>query len=98
MRLNLIIKKEWFLAIKSGDKTKEYRYVSERLTRQICNLDENGKFLSYKPITELMLYNGYRKDRPSMLVECVGIEKESDGDSRDEVYVFSLGKVLFCSI
>ncbi len=98
MRLNLIIRKEPFDAIKSGVKKKEYRDITPRLTRQICNVGDDWQFLGFKSITELMLFNGYRKDRPSMLVECVGIAIEPFEDSGDEIFVFSLGKVLACSL
>ena len=95
MRITLIIKRHWFDEIKSGKKKKEYRNLTERLAKQICTFDESKKMTGFKPITEIMLYNGYHKNRPSMLVECVGIEIEQDlFEPEFEVFVFLLGKVL----
>ncbi len=100
MRINLIIKRQWFDEIRSGKKTKEYRETTERMINQICETGErDGEFLqiiSFKPVTEILLLNGYHKNRPTMLVECTGIEitTETDECGEYDMFVFSLGKIL----
>lgn len=90
MQINLIIKRYWFDEIKAGRKNKEYRDATERLLKQICTKGESGFFDGFKPITKILLLNGYNKNRPTMLIECVGIEIE-DGN---QTIVFNLGKLL----
>jgi len=92
MRINLIIKRHWFDEIRAGRKRQEFRDITPRLINQICNLDKDGNFESYKPITEILLLNGYHKKRPTMLVECLGIEI-APGQA-GELFAFNLGKVL----
>ena len=96
MRVSLIIKREPFDNIRNGTKTKEYRDISKRNASLLCYVGENDTFLGFKPITEIMLYNGYNKNRPSMLVECTGIAIETDKDDQGEyeIFVLSIGKVL----
>lgn len=92
MRINLIIKRHWFDEIRAGRKKQEFRDITPRLIRQICNPDKDGDFESYKPITEILLLNGYHKKRPTMLVECLGIEIAPGQNG--ELFAFNLGKVL----
>lgn len=95
MRINLIIKRQWFDEIRAGRKKKEYRDATDRLANQICTKGKDGKFDGFKPITELLLLNGYHKNRPTMLVECTGIEIEKDPDYPEfDIFAFKLGKIL----
>ena len=95
MRINLIIKRQWFDEIRAGRKKKEYRDATERLTNQICTKDKNGEVDGFKPITEILLLNGYNKNRPTMLVECTGIEIEpGETENHFQVFVFKVGKIL----
>ena len=92
MRVSLIIKRHWFNEIRAGRKKQEFRAITPRLINQICNLDKDGNFESYKPISEILLLNGYHKKRPTMLIECLGIEI-APGQNGD-LFAFNLGKVL----
>lgn len=95
MRINLIIKRHWFDEIRAGRKKKEYRDATERMARQICENYKDGEFDGFKPITEILLLNGYHKKRPTMLVECKGIEIEVDAMGEPlGVFVFNLGEIL----
>ena len=98
MKISLIIKRHWFDQIRAGNKKKEYRQATEKLTRQICEVGKvEGSFfevLNFKPIKEILLLNGYHKNRPTMLVECTGIEIEPDEQNETDIFVFSIGKVL----
>jgi hypothetical protein len=96
MRVSLIIKRQWFDEIRAGRKKKEYRDITKRNASLLCYVGENDTFLGFKPITEIMFYNGYNKNRPSMLVECTGIAIETDKDDQGEyeIFVLSIGKIL----
>lgn len=95
MRANLIIKRHWFDEIRSGRKKKEFRGITERNASLFCFVDKDWQVLGFKPITEIMFYNGYHKNRPSMLVECTGIEIEpAPHDETVDVFVLSIGEVL----
>ena len=96
MRVSLIIKRQWFDEISAGRKKEEYRDISKRNASLLCYVGENDTFLGFKPITEIMFYNGYNKNRPSMLVECTGIKVETDKDDQGEyeIFVLSIGKAL----
>jgi len=96
MRVSLIIKRQWFDEIRAGRKKKEYRDITKRNTSLLCVVGKEWQFLGFKPITEIMFYNGYNKNRPSMLVECTGIaiEAEKDDQGEYEIFVLSIGKIL----
>ena len=60
--LTIPIKKEWFDMIKSGEKPEEYREMTLYWTKRF------EKYLLAEPNTafEVILRNGYGKDRPSI--------------------------------
>jgi len=93
MRITLIITRHWFDEIRSGRKIQEFRDMSTRLTRQICDFSGPLGVITFKPVTEIILYNGYNKNRPTMLVECTGIEFFTQDDGY-KCFAFNLGKVL----
>ena len=86
--LNLVVSKQWFEKIVSGEKTEEYReikpYWASRLVNQdsesgMVGFDEFGGYTAvigepeYKPFTHVLFINGYRKDSPRVEKEIEGI-------------------------
>lgn len=99
MTLDLIIKQKHLEEIVSSAKKEEYRDVTDRLLKQVCDLDSEGNATSYKPIKTLRLFAGYKKDRKFAVVEVLDIELDvyldDDGnETEDEYFVFVLGKVV----
>lgn len=62
--LFLVLKREPFQQIASGEKTSEYRDYSDYWVKRL--MKDTGEF---KPYTRVLFQNGYRKDAPRMLVE-----------------------------
>ena len=93
--LNLVVSKQWFEKIVSGEKTEEYReikpYWASRLVKQAESgevlFDEFGGYccvigkLEYKPYTHVLFINGYRKDSPRIEkeIESITIGKAKKG-------------------
>lgn len=86
--LNLVVSKQWFDMIVSGEKTEEYReikpYWASRLVNQQAEsgevlFDEFGGYCrvigkpEYKPYTHVLFINGYRKDSPRIEKEIESI-------------------------
>lgn len=57
--LKLVLKKKWYDMIASGEKTEEYREITDYWIKRI-----HGKGYEY-----VTFYLGYAKDRPSMTFE-----------------------------
>lgn len=103
--LTLIVSKQWFDMILTGEKTEEYReikpYWASRLVNQQAEsgevlFDEFGGYcrvigkLEYKTYTHVLFINGYRKDSPR-------IEKEirvSPSGSRRKVFAQTSGWIM----
>lgn len=94
MTISFILKKEFFNQILNGQKTEEYRDCTDALLKKVCNLDENGDAIDFKPFKEVVFYEGYQKGRREMTVECLGIEVDSYEDTGEDYFVFLLGKIL----
>ena len=99
MEISFIIKTEHLAEIVAGTKTEEYRDVTDRLLKQVCDLDSEGNATGYKPIKTLRLFAGYKKDRKFAVVEVKDIELDvyldDDGnETEDEYFVFVLGRVI----
>lgn len=86
--LTLIVSKQWFDMILTGEKTEEYReikpYWASRLVNQQAEsgevlFDEFGGYcrvigkLEYKTYTHVLFINGYRKDSPRIEKEIESI-------------------------
>jgi ASC-1-like (ASCH) protein len=89
MLLTLTIKREYFDAIKSGEKTREYRIANKFYASRIED----------KQIDRILLKNGYSRDAPQILIECLKITKERlkvpiYGNTKQEFYVLHLGKII----
>lgn len=84
--LNFILKYEWFDKIAKGEKTKEYR--------EITDYNTNKLFLrNYKTVTFLRGYNKQNK----LKFKINGIRKTTDANDLNlpEVYEISLGERIY---
>lgn len=86
--LYLVIKKEWFDQIMSGEKKEEYRDFKEGLAGRYTYKAEDGKRY-LRPFGKLRLAVGYHKNRDTALVEVTNITC-CDG----ETITYSLGRIL----
>ena len=88
--LKLVIKKKPFEVMQTGEKLEEYRKKSKWIESRL--IDKKYDYVEF--------YNGYRKDRPSFIMQYNGYElrpnihkKYSNGlkvDYNEEVYVIKL--------
>lgn len=86
--LNLIIKKQYFDAIISGKKNKEYREIKQTTINKYTFIDEADGKRYLRRYDFLHLFVGYNKDRESAIVEVV------DTTFENNVVIYHLGKVL----
>ena len=94
--LTLTINKEWFDKIVSGEKKEEYREIKKYWVSRLVNqqaeggevlFDEFGGYccvigkLEYKPYTNVLFINGYRKNSPRIEkeIESITIGKPKKG-------------------
>ena len=87
--LHLKLKKEWFDMVASGEKTEEYRAMS----------DHWKKRLEHKDFDAIRFQNGYAKDAPWVLVEFEGMgagqgNRAWGAPEEEHVYILRLGKIL----
>lgn len=94
MVLDLIIKREYFNEILSGNKKEEYRDCKDRLVNKICVLDENGIATEIKKIDSIRFFEGYNKGRREMVVECLDVKVDTYEDTDEDYFVFILGKIF----
>jgi hypothetical protein len=96
--LRLTLKKKWFDMILLGQKREEYREIKPHWTRifYACNIKVKGR--RYHPTDVLIEFrNGYRKDSPRMIFECLGLwvgfanPDWIERPNSDQFYVISLG-------
>ena len=83
--LKVIIKKEWYDLIKSGEKTIEYRDYSDFWISRLEN--KNGSFRHYDLIE---LKNGYKANSRKMVTEFKGISF----DDIEYQYLIEVGKII----
>ena len=86
--LYLILKKEWFDMIASGEKKEEYRDIKPYYDTRLNKAYDVVRFR-----------NGYQKNAPVMTVElkeiCMGLgELKWGAPEWENVYIISLGKIL----
>ena len=60
MRLTLVLKKEWFDKIKSGEKTTEYREAKEYWNKRLN-----------KDFDTIVFKNGYHKKAPALIADFI---------------------------
>ena len=102
--LHIPIKREYFDAILSGEKTEEYRDFSPFWCSRLLNKNDAGEYESARLYDIVRFRNGYEPDSPVMDVEYVRIfvDEYADAPSNatdEERLYFSivLGKVLSTS-
>ena len=111
--LHLTLKKEWYDMIASGEKKEEYREIKQYWINRLCEKlpmsvisggeirnRHSGQNYELKKFDRIIFKNGYSKDAPIMVVECVGITIDlgmlSWGAEKDkEYFIIQLGDVLF---
>ena len=86
--------------IASGEKKEEYREIKDYWKVRLEDTPLAPFVFNPKKFDKIKFKNGYSKDAPTMIVECLGIEldyskpKWCDG-IEDMFYVIKLGKILF---
>ena len=85
------LKETWYRMIESGVKTEEYREIKKFYDVRI--LDKDGNIKHYDLVT---LYNGYKKNRPSMIFKVKEIviaegRPEWGAEKGQKYYVIRLG-------
>jgi hypothetical protein len=71
--LKIVIKKEWFGKIQSGEKKIEYRDAKPHWHSRLK--DKNG---SYKEFDTIEFINGYNKNARRILTEFAGVSLHGD--------------------
>ena len=107
MNVQLQIKREFLDQILAGEKTEEFREVTEANIRKFCEVDADGNAVSLKKIKTIEFHNGYKalNERPVAVVEvksfdCMPMRDEEDEIITDEegneeaMFVFDLGKIV----
>lgn len=99
--LHLNVKRKWFDMILEGEKKEEYREIKpfwdKRLESLFPQIIRNEV---YYPIVETVTFsNGYAKDRPQIVVELKGIEKNTGktfwgAELGKRYYVIELGEII----
>ena len=95
MILHLVVKKEWFDKLASGEKTHEYRLAKPYWTSRLVDR-QSGLF---KVFTAVEIKNGYQKNAPVIMFEFERTEFLSTGILTDlktlkPVYDIKLGKEI----
>lgn len=108
--LTLIIKREWFDKILSGEKDKEYREVKPTTVKRYIELDDEGfekedQWGNAVPIKydAIRFFVGYNKDRDSALVEVKDTYTEMFVDENNQLITYTYGgqdwvaeQVVYC--
>ncbi|THH37898.1 hypothetical protein [Neolewinella litorea] len=97
--LHIPIKREYFDAIRAGEKTEEYRAYSPFWISRLGVTDDEGQLADFRQYDIVRFRNGYEPDSPVMDVEFQGIIlEEFMNEPEDSEYRFGfaiqLGKVL----
>lgn len=102
--LFLILKKQWFDLILSGEKKEEYRDITEYwIKRLFVNhreyftlLKKGSQSLQF---THICFQHGYANDAPRFEIECKGIKiatgkKKWGAEKGKKYFVIKLGKII----
>lgn len=90
--LHLTLKKEYFDAIESGEKTSEYREYKPYWIKRLQNTDG-----SFKQFDIIQFRNGYSKNAPIIMVEFLNIEIIKQRISffkKEKLFQISLGSII----
>lgn len=94
----LQINKENFDLIKNGTKKTEYRHYSVFNKHRLCKKREDGKYIGDDEIKKIQLINGYSKDAPRIILQCLGVRLVrfvSNFESKEDNFIAKEGD---CSI
>lgn len=95
--LFLILTKEWFIKILSGEKKEEYRDFTDYYIKKLCITDAKGDLIDVQKYDVIRFQLGYSKIQ--MIVECKGVLVEADNEEDEEFttdncnFVIELGKI-----
>lgn len=64
--LKLVLKKQWYDMIASGEKTEEYRKICKYWACRLLEYNEAEGYYEYRKFDKVTFYLGYSKNRPSM--------------------------------
>lgn len=82
--------------IASGEKKEEYREIKPYWISRLCAW--NNAYDPCRDFTAVKFRNGYQKNAPEIMVECVGIDigfgHEKWGGGYKEVFVIKLGSII----
>lgn len=111
--LKLTLKKKWYDLIKDGTKKEEYREIKQYWISRLCK-KTSSKFINttadifdkhsgvtydIKKFDHIEFKNGYAKNAPTMLVECLDISignavPEWSDNWQGSVFVIKLGEKI----
>lgn len=108
--LHLVLKKQYFDEILSGKKKNEIREIRPKNASRYIEYkeDKDGEYVQAVKYDFIKFYLGYSKNRPEMLVECLGVDNIvlTDDEDNDLTYVedgetyvraineYKLGKII----
>ena len=97
--LLLPIKRQWYDMIKSGVKKEEYREIKDYWKVRLAHgwlFNRNN--IVCKDFDTVTLRNGYGKNDPTLVVECLGITVGKGnpdwGAPEEQVFIIKLGNIL----
>lgn len=95
--LYLTIKKQWFDLILSGEKKEEYRDIKGYWIKRLRVPVNTGAIL-FQNYSYVQFTNGYGKDKPTAIFECLGITigkgNPKLGAPREDVFIIKMGKEI----
>lgn len=100
--LYLILKKEFFNQILSGEKKEEYRTFSDFYIQKLCVVDKENFITDTKKFETVRFQLGYSKNAPQIVVECKNVlidvdpevKEDEDLTSENSNFVIILGDIL----
>ena len=99
--LKIPIKREYFDAIHSGEKTEEYRAYTPFWISRLLTLNKEANTYEARKYDIVLFRNGYNPDSPTMEVEWKGLFVDRFEDVPDNApdeerlgFTIQLGKVL----
>lgn len=98
--LYLVLTKEWFDKILSGEKKEEYRDFTDFYIARLGVIDKEGDLVDTKKYDTIRFQLGYAPEAPKMIVKCEDVLIEHDEDAGDVLtsencnFVIVLGEIL----
>ena len=97
--LRLTLKKKWFDMILSGEKKEEYREIKPYWETRLLKPVQSPFVRRFKKYDFVEFKNGYAKDAPTIVIECVKIDY-GDGQTEwgailhEHYFVINLGNII----